>query len=161
MDTLASRLAHAMAERGRKITPLAEAAGMTYQGVKKILDGKTATIKADSLFPMAHYLKVDPTWLSTGEGTMSAGGGLVVGGPQAALTTAAPTLTQALEVLAAHMDNLSEADREAAAQSLQTLARAPDSAKAKAGALASLGAARTSQHNTAMGAGETPHFLKK
>lgn len=70
MDTIASRLAAAMKAKSVKIPALVKVTGMTYQGIKKILDGKTASIQAENLFAMAAHLDVDPHWLATGEVNM-------------------------------------------------------------------------------------------
>lgn len=51
---------------------------------------------------------------------------------------AAPSLSQALEVVAARLNELPDEQREVAAQRLQTLARAPDSARAMEALLAAM-----------------------
>ena len=55
---------------------------------------------------------------------------------------ARPTLAQALEVLAASLNELPDERRELAAQHLQTLARAPDSKKALEALLSTMGPSR-------------------
>lgn len=72
MDTLASRLATAMTEAHAKIPALVRVTGMSYPGIKKILEGKTSSIQAENLFAIAEYLGVQPRWLSSGEGDMRA-----------------------------------------------------------------------------------------
>jgi hypothetical protein len=63
------RLAAAMAE---DVTPwqLASHLGMSYQGVRKVLDGKSGAFNAVNNSKAAQFLNVNPDWLATGEGVM-------------------------------------------------------------------------------------------
>lgn len=155
MDTLASRLAHAMKLKGVKIPALVAETGMTYQGIKKILDSKTASIQYENLVLLCKFLGVRPDWLARGEepiyptiahmsGTGSIGRFTAAGNMDAVVTTAnatsAPTLVQALGVLADKINSVEDAAaRTAIGQRLMTLASAPDSKKAMDGVLELLG----------------------
>lgn len=69
MVDLGERLAALMRERGVSTSQLSTAVGVSYQGIKKIVTGKTNEIKAANLLKIANYLRVNPVWLRTGEGT--------------------------------------------------------------------------------------------
>lgn len=90
-------------------------------------------------------LSDNPEWLTTGKGEM-----LQRTTPDQAVAVApsasgAITLAQALEVVAASLNELPDARRELAAQHLQTLARAPDSAKAMQSAIEAISTNATGQ----------------
>ena len=135
MDTIASRLAAAMKAKGVKIPALVKVTGMTYQGIKKILDGKTASIHADNLFAMAAHLGVDPHWLATGEGEMLRPEAIDVPSrwvdepqPERAalgMTTALPTLAQALDALASAFAHTPESTRNTVATLTASAVRDP------------------------------------
>jgi hypothetical protein len=55
----------AVPERSR-IQRLADALSLSYQAVKKVLDGKSAAFSAANNARAAAYLGADPTWLATG-----------------------------------------------------------------------------------------------
>lgn len=167
---LSDRLKLAMQAAGVSQADLARACGVKPPSIHGWLSGKAKFLRGENLLQAALVLKVRPDWLATGDGPMEPSDAIDVQArwiddaqPERAalgMTTALPTLAQALEVLASHMDGLCDSGRELVAQHLQTLARAPDSAKAKAGALASLSGSNLNQQNT-VGAEETPSFLKK
>ncbi|VTU25260.1 transcriptional repressor DicA [Variovorax sp. PBS-H4] len=68
MVTLGERLQSAMDARGVTVSRLAKAVGMSYQGIKKIVDGKTQGMSADNLMATAAFLSVNAEWLRTGAG---------------------------------------------------------------------------------------------
>lgn len=47
---------------------LADHLGISYQAVKKAIDGKTSALNAENSARAARYLGVDSHWLATGEG---------------------------------------------------------------------------------------------
>lgn len=61
------RLLSAMNERGVSASELADKLGMTYQAVKKVLDGKSAAFNAVNHALVARYLGVRSDWLALGE----------------------------------------------------------------------------------------------
>jgi phage repressor protein C with HTH and peptisase S24 domain len=64
----ASRLAWAMEQSGVTKTALAAALGISYQAVKKVLDGKSASFTASNNASAAKMTDVNPSWLATGKG---------------------------------------------------------------------------------------------
>ena len=67
------RLAAAMRHKGVKITALAKAIGMSYQGVKKVLDSESASLNSANNAAAARFLGVSSDWLSSEAGDMLAG----------------------------------------------------------------------------------------
>lgn len=53
---------------GADATRLAKALGVSYQAVKRVLDGKSAAFTAPNNSQAARYLGVSTDWLATGEG---------------------------------------------------------------------------------------------
>ena len=72
MVEYSERLKTAMAHANVKTRTLADAIGMTYQGVKKVLDGKSNAFSAENNSRAAAVLGVNPDWLATGAGAMAA-----------------------------------------------------------------------------------------
>jgi transcriptional regulator with XRE-family HTH domain len=64
------RLAQALSARGKTIQQLADALGLTYQAIKKVIDGKTTALTAANTFAAAEALKISAEWLATGQGEM-------------------------------------------------------------------------------------------
>lgn len=64
------RLAEAMRRAGVKTQPLATALGISYQAVKKVLEGGSKSFSAINNNKAAKILGVSPDWLSSGEGDM-------------------------------------------------------------------------------------------
>ena len=64
------RLHIAMQERSVSARELADRLGMTYQAVKKVLDGKSAAFNAVNHAVAAKYLGVRSDWLALGEDPM-------------------------------------------------------------------------------------------
>ena len=67
---LATRLRSAMERASVSNRAVAEATGMSVQGVGQILGGQTKSLSAASCVRIAEYLGVRPFWLATGEGEM-------------------------------------------------------------------------------------------
>lgn len=66
MIEYADRLADAMKAAKVDTTALAKALDMSYQGVKRVLDGKSKTFSATNNEEAARHLGVSSRWLSTG-----------------------------------------------------------------------------------------------
>lgn len=62
------RLALAMKTAGASITSLSRALGLSYQGVRKVVQGDTRSFTAENNARAAEFLGVDPNWLATGRG---------------------------------------------------------------------------------------------
>lgn len=57
------------------VTSLAKALDISYQAVRKVLDGRTKSFTAQNNTKAAAWLGVNPDWLSSGTGEMQAPGG--------------------------------------------------------------------------------------
>ena len=68
MDAYSDRLKKAMHDAGVSVTQLAAAVGVTYQGVKKVIDG--GSFGSANNAKAAAYLNVSGDWLATGGGAM-------------------------------------------------------------------------------------------
>jgi phage repressor protein C with HTH and peptisase S24 domain len=66
------RLKSAMDEAGVSATALASAVGISYQAVKKVLDGLSNAFSAENNSAAAKHLKVSSDWLATGQGPRNA-----------------------------------------------------------------------------------------
>lgn len=66
----ADRLNQAMSALGVDTHSLAKHLGVSYQAVKKLMDGKSAEMTASNNAKAARYLGVDSDWLATGAGAM-------------------------------------------------------------------------------------------
>ena len=64
--TYGERLKEAMG--GMSVQTLADKLGVTYQAVKKLLDGNSKGFSVLNHYAAADFLKVDPRWLATGQG---------------------------------------------------------------------------------------------
>lgn len=62
------RLAAAMKRANLDTTALRKAMGVSYQAVKRVLDGKTGAFSAENNSKAAQVLGVDSDWLASGEG---------------------------------------------------------------------------------------------
>lgn len=62
------RFAALLTERGLTEKDVAAALGVSYQAVKKIVDGKSKMMAADNNARAAALLNVDSDWLATGDG---------------------------------------------------------------------------------------------
>lgn len=70
MVEYSDRLKAAMELRGVKVPALAARLGMSYQGAKKAVDGRSKAFSAENNSKAAIWLGVNPDWLATGEGEM-------------------------------------------------------------------------------------------
>ena len=68
--TYTERLYRAMSAAGIKTEELAEAVGVTYHGIRKVLEGKSGSLNALNNSRAAHALGISGDWLATGEGEM-------------------------------------------------------------------------------------------
>jgi hypothetical protein len=68
-DDYQGRFARAMAEAGIGVASVAEGVGVTYQAIKKVVDGTTKMLAADNNVRAARLLGVNSEWLATGEGS--------------------------------------------------------------------------------------------
>lgn len=57
---------------GKTVTvqQLASAIGLSYQAIKKVVDGKSKALSAENNSKAARFLKVRADWLATGDGEM-------------------------------------------------------------------------------------------
>jgi len=148
MSTLQERIAEIMETTGLTVGQLAVIAEVSSSAVSQWKDGPTKALKTGPATRLADRTGFLARWIADGDGPKKAsfymGGKATPVHPPPPNTepgaSGAATLEQALEVLALHLDAADPATRESAAHSLQTLARAPDSAKALASVLASLSA---------------------
>ena len=116
MTTYSQRLRTALGAT-TSITQLAKAIGVSYQAVKKILDGGSSSFSAANNAKAAAFLSVSPDWLATGEGEMR---------PVEAITRETGNIDYAIKTIAASLAKMPDASRNNAAVLLQGLARDPD-----------------------------------
>lgn len=64
-----SRFASAMRQAGKTEHDVAEAVGITYQAVKKVLNGTSKMLRADNNVAAARLFGVSSEWLATGKGS--------------------------------------------------------------------------------------------
>lgn len=69
-EDIAARLAVALQASSMGVQALADEIGVSYQAIKKILNGKSKSFSAENVFKAAEVLGVDPYWLATGRGPM-------------------------------------------------------------------------------------------
>lgn len=67
-NTYAQRLDEAMRDAGVSVTALAAALGVSYQAVRKVLNGQTKSLTARNNQAAADHLGVRAAWLATGDG---------------------------------------------------------------------------------------------
>lgn len=72
MDTLAERLAHALLVRGMSAADLARTKVASEAAVSMWLKGTTKSIRGENLLSICKTLRIEPVWLQTGKGAMSA-----------------------------------------------------------------------------------------
>lgn len=68
-DDYAGRLQSALDDAGKSLGDLADHLEVTYQAVKKVVDGKTKMLNAEHNVHAARFLNVDSEWLATGKGS--------------------------------------------------------------------------------------------
>lgn len=73
IESYGNRLLAAMQRRGVDVTALAKAIGLTYQGVKRVIEGKSKAFTAANNEEAAQALGVSARWLATGQGDMEEG----------------------------------------------------------------------------------------
>ena len=78
MVEYSERLSAAMRSRGVSTQQLADRLMISYQAVKKVLDGKSAAFSAANNAKAARALSVSSEWLATGDGVMD----VVSSGPE-------------------------------------------------------------------------------
>ncbi len=117
------RLEIAMKKASVSVTALADHLKISYQGVKKVINGTTAAFTAANNSKAAKFLGVSPDWLATGDGDASRT--LVVSESLPAYTVI--TVEQAIDVLSDALLRLQEQDSvEAAALFMQKMASDPN-----------------------------------
>lgn len=72
MIEYSARLKAAMDKRAATVSSLARGMGVSYQAVKRVLDGLSKAFSAANNTKAAAFLSVRPDWLATGEGSMDA-----------------------------------------------------------------------------------------
>lgn len=72
MIEYSERLAAALKARNTTVSELAGGMGVSYQAVKRVLDGLSKAFSAANNTKAAAYLRISPDWLATGEGAMEA-----------------------------------------------------------------------------------------
>jgi phage repressor protein C with HTH and peptisase S24 domain len=70
MVEFSGRLKQAIDTRGVTVAELARGMGVTYQAVKRVLDGLSKSFSAENNAKAAGFLQVSPDWLATGQGSM-------------------------------------------------------------------------------------------
>lgn len=73
-ESYADRLRAAMG--AMSVQALADAMGISYQAVKKVLDEKSNAFAIPNHYKAAEVLSINPRWLGTGEGPKTGGGGM-------------------------------------------------------------------------------------
>lgn len=116
------------AKKGLTQAGLARACGISRASVNAWVNGKTDSIDGKFLTTAAAYLGVNAHWLSTGEGPMHPGSGETALAIRAPGLTPAPTLYQALEVVAAALQHADELTLIQVRPLLQRLAEQPQQA---------------------------------
>lgn len=71
MVDYSERLGASMKQAGMSVARLASRLGISYQAVKKVVDGKSRAFSAENNARAAALLDVNPDWLATGKGEMS------------------------------------------------------------------------------------------
>lgn len=72
MIEYSERLKAAMDARSTSVTQLASGMGVSYQAVKRVIDGLSKAFSAANNTKAAAFLRISPDWLATGEGAMEA-----------------------------------------------------------------------------------------
>ncbi|KGH27041.1 LexA family protein [Comamonas testosteroni] len=72
MIEYSERLKAAMDARSTSVSQLATGMGVSYQAVKRVLDGLSKAFSAANNTKASAYLRVSPDWLATGVGSMDA-----------------------------------------------------------------------------------------
>lgn len=72
MIEYSDRLNAALKARSTSISQLAAGMGVSYQAVKRVLDGLSKAFSAANNTKAAAFLRISPDWLATGQGDMEA-----------------------------------------------------------------------------------------
>ncbi len=141
MVDYSERLKAAMGYAGVKIPALAAALGVSYQAIKKVLDGKSKSLDAKNNAQAAKFLNVSHYWLATGEGdmiltttavltapspTVSATGGQGIRTEHLNVAAAAYNQQQAVEAIAVFIKSCDASKRENLVNLFTLLIRNPD-----------------------------------
>lgn len=70
MIEYSERLATALKKRNTTVSELASGMGVSYQAVKRVIDGLSKAFSAANNAKAAAFLKISPDWLATGNGAM-------------------------------------------------------------------------------------------
>lgn len=68
MQILSDRIEECLRDSGKTLSDFAKAAGVSSAGANGWKSGESKRIRAENLFPLARYLKVNAEWLGTGKG---------------------------------------------------------------------------------------------
>lgn len=71
MIEYSERLKAAMDARSITVSQLSSGMGVSYQAVKRVLEGLSKAFSAANNAKAAAYLEINPDWLATGQGSMS------------------------------------------------------------------------------------------
>lgn len=82
MIEYSARLKAAMDARSVSVSQLAAGMGVSYQAVKRVLEGLSKAFSAANNANAASFLRVNPDWLATGAGEMKAQGGVIALHPE-------------------------------------------------------------------------------
>lgn len=115
MANYGERLNDAMKLRTVSTSMLAKEIGITYQAVKKILDGKSAALSAENNAKAAKYLQINSYWLATGEDAMAI--------PEASTAAALSVLIQRLSH---ELQTVDAANRPLLAHAIKSWADTPE-----------------------------------
>lgn len=141
MNTLARRAKAAREHAGLTQKQAEAASGLKQSDISKIERGQT--LRPAGLLQLARAYQCQPLWLDSGDGPAPWEPDGTLKSPTAALLSppggrASLTLPEAIAILADALNELNRDQAAAAAEALQTLARAPDSAKARDAVLSAL-----------------------
>jgi len=120
------RLEKAMKHAGVDLAMFASTLGISYQAVKKIVDGKSSAFTAANNSKAAKFLSVNTDWLATGEGEMfrtDAQPDKQIAAPKIELLSS----EQILKGLAACIADIDPGSRDELAPMLSALVIGPDS----------------------------------
>lgn len=100
------RLEQAMKRAGMTTTALAASLDVSYQAVKKVLDGSTRAFTAANNARAAAVLKVNPNWLATGEGERDDVNAPMASGPDSLAPSARLLVEQLVAIALPHRATL-------------------------------------------------------
>lgn len=115
MVDYSERFNEAMKLRSVSTSMLAKELGITYQAIKKILDGKSAALSAENNAKAAKYLQINSYWLATGEESMAL-----------QESSATPPLAVLIQRLSRELQHVDAANRPLLAHAIKVWADAPE-----------------------------------